>query len=90
MSKMMSGGNEAVIYLLGDAVELTKSSQKGVVGALLDELAGKGAEIFSSEEDMLARGLTGDIILSCVKPVANIFDSLVDETMERADRVISC
>jgi len=88
--RFMDDGDDVAIYLLGDGVELTKSSQKGDLGKLLEEIADKGGEIYSSDEDMQARGLYGDRILNCVKLRSNIFKEIVDDAMERADRVLSC
>lgn len=90
MSRLIDEGDDVAMYLIGDGVELTKNSQKGNLGKMLEDIAKKGAEIYSSEEDMQARGLSGDKVQSCVKPLTRIFEEIVEDAMERADRLLSC
>lgn len=90
LAGMIEQGENVAMYIVGDGVELTMKSQKGDLGKLLSELADKGAEIYSSSEDMEARGLSSDKVLPCVKPTARIFEEIVEDAMERADKLLSC
>jgi sulfur relay protein TusB/DsrH len=72
------------VYLLGDGVLLAK---EGPMGKDVKEALGNGVEVLAAAKDLKARGVGRT--LEEVERVEDLEDLLVEDAMERADKVIS-
>ena len=81
-----SKGDEVGIYLLGDGVVLSRKKSKAS-GILKDAIA-SGCEIYVRGEDLAARGISATELVDNAIVPSDFFDQMLDDIMERSDRVI--
>jgi len=79
------GGHQVAVYLIGDgvfcAIGVHPSSK-------LSGLLSNGGEVYARKEDLEARGLLSRV-LTGVEMLFDFYDKLIEDVMERADRVMS-
>jgi len=79
------GGHQVAVYLIGDGVfcAIGKYPSPKLIGLLSD-----GGEIYARKEDLEARGLLSRVLTGVEIPF-DFYDKLIEDVMERADRVMS-
>lgn len=77
------------LYLLGDAVMLCRHGYRGHPSTIVSTAADRGAKVLVSARDLRARGIGVAELSETVDVVEDLEGSFVEETMERADRVIA-
>ena len=84
ISTAREAGLEVSAYLLGDGVLLAR---EGPIGENVRDALAKGVEVVVAAKDLKARGVCR--ILEGVEQVEDLEGLLVEDAMERADKVIT-
>jgi len=79
------GGHQVAVYLIGDGVFCAVGKHPN---AKLSGLLSNGGEIYARKEDLEARGLLSRVLTGVEMPF-DFYDKLIEDVMERADRVMS-
>ncbi|MBS7643801.1 DsrE family protein [Candidatus Bathyarchaeota archaeon] len=82
----MSNNHEIGLYLIGDGVFCAKAGQ--IMAEDLGRLILHGGEVFVCKEDLEARGLVKNDLIKGATILSDIFECLVDDVMEKSQRVI--
>jgi sulfur relay protein TusB/DsrH len=77
------------LYLLGDAVMICRRGYRGHPSTIVSTAADRGAKVLASARDLRARGIGDSELMGAVEVLEDLEGSFVEETMERADRVIA-
>jgi len=81
-----SSNHKVGLYLIGDAVLCAKKGQG--IAEDLGRLILYGGEVFVRNEDLDARGLVKNDLIPGAKILLDVFECLVDDVMEKSQRVI--
>ena len=79
--------HSVAVYLVGDGVYCARKGQNSA--NYLERLSKFGGELFLRKEDIEARGLDVDKLIEEVEVPVDFYGKLVDDIMEKSDRVIS-
>ena len=79
-------GDAVGMYLLGDGVVLSR--KKSNVSGILKDVIASGCEIYVRREDLAARGISATELVDNAIVPPDFFDQMLDDIMERSDRVI--
>jgi len=79
------GGHQVAVYLIGDGVFSAIGKHPS---PKLSGLLSNGGEIYAHKEDLEARGLLSQVLTGVELPF-DFYDKLIEDVMERADRVMS-
>ena len=82
----VSNNHEIGVYLIGDGVFCAKVGQ--MTAENLGKLVLYGGNVFVCKEDLEARGLVKNDLIPGAEILSNIFECLVDDVMEKSQRVI--
>jgi sulfur relay protein TusB/DsrH len=80
---------EDSLFLLGDAVMSCRREYRGHPSTVVSSAITRGAKVFVSARDLRARGVDISELAKGVEVVEDIEGLFIDETMDRADRVIA-
>lgn len=89
LSSARAKGMEVGVYLLGDGVFCAKKGHRGLIGDSLRSALSKGAEIYASKKELVARAIGEDQIEPGVKALDDLEGALVEDMMEHSERVAS-
>jgi sulfur relay protein TusB/DsrH len=81
-------GKRISIFLLSDGIWLVKKNQKSTVFDLLQNLIKQGVSVIVSKDHLEAAGLNDSDIIPGVTVVEKPYAQLVDDVMEKWQRVI--
>ena len=84
-SSARMGGHQVAVYLIGDGVFCAIGKHPS---SKLSGLLSNGGEIYARKEDLEARGLLSQVLTGVAVP-SDFYDKLIEDVMERADRVMS-
>lgn len=81
-------GDGVALFLISDAVWLARQGQEGPLLARLRAFQQAGGEVLVSGEHLQAAGLSPQALVEGATVLPDPYDALVDQVMERWDRVV--